>query len=96
MSFTVKLINLATKMSGLKKKYDLPEEQFLEEARKMNKSRGFFMPKNKRTVYREHVVMGHQVLLVQKAEERSERAILCFLGWRYGDRPGQGRCGRIS
>ena len=80
MSFTAKLINLGIKMSGLKKKYDLPEEQFLAEARKMNETRGFFIPKNKKAIYKEHRVLGQQVLLVQRTEHPAERAILYFFG----------------
>ena len=80
MSITAKLINLGLKLSGLKKKYSLPEEQFLEEIRKMNRSRGFFMPKDKKAVYREHHVCGNPVLVVQKAEKAAPRAVLYFFG----------------
>ena len=80
MSIIAKLINLGMKMSGMKKKYSLPEEQFLEEIRKMNKSRVFFMPKDKKAVYKEHHVCGNQVLVVQKAEKTAPRAVLYFFG----------------
>ena len=39
MNLIAQMINLGVKMSGMKKKYSLPEEQFLAEVRKMNKSR---------------------------------------------------------
>ena len=47
MSLTARAINFGMKLSGIKKKYALPEEQFLAEVRKMNKSRGFYMPKDR-------------------------------------------------
>ena len=37
MSITAKLINLGIKMSGLKKKYDLPEAQFLADCSSQQK-----------------------------------------------------------
>ena len=80
MSFIAKTINLGMKLSGIKKKYSLPEEQFLEEVRKMNRSRGFYMPKDHKAVYKEHEVMGQKVLIVQKSEARAQRSILFFFG----------------
>ena len=80
MSLAAKMISCGIKMSGMKKKYSLPEEKFLEAARKMNESRGFYMPKNTKAVYKEHIVMNRQVLLVQKEEAPSKRAILYFFG----------------
>ena len=80
MSLMARLLNLGVKMSGMKKKYSLPEAQFLEEVRKMNKSRGFYMPRDHKAVYKEHEVLGQKCLIVQKAEARAERAILYFFG----------------
>ena len=80
MSLGAKLLNLGTRMSGMKKKYSLPEDQFIEEVRKMNRSRGFYMPEDRKAVYQKHEVMGHEVLIVQKQEKLSERAILYFFG----------------
>ena len=80
MSIGASLINAGMKFSGIKKKYSLPEEQFLQEVRKMNKSRGFYMPKDNKAVYKEHEVLGQKCLIVQKAEQRAERAILYMFG----------------
>ncbi len=84
MSIGASLINAGMKLSGIKKKYSLPEEQFLQEVRKMNKSRGFYMPKDNKAVYKEHEVLGQKCLIVQKAEQRAEqraeRAILYMFG----------------
>ena len=80
MSLGAKLLNTGMKMSGMKKKYSLPEEQFLAEIRKMNKSRGFFMPNNSKAVYKEHIVMNQKCLIVQGKETRSDRAVLYFFG----------------
>ena len=47
MSIGAKLLNAGMKLSGIKKKYALPEAQFLETVRKMNRRREFFLPKNR-------------------------------------------------
>ena len=78
MSIGAKILNAGMKMSGMKKKYSLPEDQFLAEIRKMNKSRGFYMPKDKKAVYKEHEVIGSKCLIVQRNEVRAEKAILYF------------------
>ena len=57
MSLGAKVIGLGLRMSGMKKKYALPEEEFLAEVRRMNKTRGFYLPKDKKAVYRAHEVL---------------------------------------
>ena len=80
MSLGAKVIGLGLKMSGMKKKYALPEEEFLAEVRRMNKTRGFYLPKDKKAVYRAHEVLGRKCLIVQGKERRADRAILYFFG----------------
>ena len=80
MSLMAKMINLGVKMSGMKKKYSLPEKEFLAEVRKMNRTRGFYMPNDKKAVYKKHLVMGRECLIVQKTEKQAEKAILYFFG----------------
>lgn len=80
MSFAAKAINLGMKLSGIKKKYLLPEEEFIKEISKMNKSRGFYMPQDNKAIYKEHEVYGNKCLIVQKEEKRAQRAILYFFG----------------
>ena len=80
MSLMAKMINLGVKMSGMKKKYSLPEKEFLAEVRKMNRTRGFYMPNDKKAIYKKHMVMGRECLIVQKTEKRAEKAILYFFG----------------
>ena len=38
------------------------------------------MPNDKKAVYKKHIVMGRECLIVQKAEKRAEKAILNFFG----------------
>ncbi len=80
MSIAAKAINFGLRMSGMKKKYQLPEKEFLKEVEKMNKKRGFYMPKDNKAVYKEHEVFGNKCLIVQKEQQRSKRAILYFFG----------------
>lgn len=80
MSITAKLLYIGLKLSGIKKKYTLPEAAFLAEVRKMNKNRGFFVPNNKKAIYQTHEVLGHKCLIVQTKETPAARAILYFFG----------------
>lgn len=80
MSFGAKALNLAIKASGIKKKYSLPENEFLAEVRKMNRNRGFYMPRDTKAVYGERDVLRSRCLVVQLRETPAERAILYFYG----------------
>lgn len=80
MSLTANLINVSLKLSGIKKMYYLPDEQFLEKVKKMNKSRGFYMPKDKKAFYKEHNVLGYKCLIVQQNKEPATRSILYMFG----------------
>ena len=90
MSVTAKLLHFGIKCSGVKKKYSLPEAAFLEEVRKMNRSRGFRVPKDRKAIYREHEVLGHKCLIVQNEKTAAERAILYFFGGGMMLGPDQG------
>lgn len=80
MSFLASLINAGMKMSGIKKKYSLTENEFVQEIKKMNQNRGFYLPNNKKAIYKEHMVKGNKCLIVQKKPGRAKRAILYFFG----------------
>ena len=80
MSIGAKLFSLAVRAAGVKKKYSLPEDQFLAEVRKMNRTRGFYMPRDTKAVYSERDVLGSRCLVVQLSETPAERAILYFYG----------------
>ena len=80
MSITAKLLYIGLKLSGIKKKYTLPESAFLAQVRKMNKKRGFYVPDNKKAIYQTHEVLGHKCLIVQTKEKPAARAILYFFG----------------
>ena len=49
------------------------------------------MPNDKKAVFKKHVVMGHECLIVQKAEKRAEKAILYFFGGGMMITPSQDR-----
>ena len=80
MSVTAKLLNSVMKLSGVKKKFTLPEDEFLEAVKKRNRSRGFYVPGNKKAIYKTHEVLGHKCLIVQTRETPAARAILYFFG----------------
>lgn len=80
MSFAAKIIYSAVKLTGMKKKYSLPEEQFLKEVAKLNRTRGFYMPGDKKAFYTQRTVSCQKVLIVQKDKMPAARAILYFFG----------------
>ena len=65
----------------MKKLYSLPEEKFLQKVEDMNKSRGFYMPKDKKAIYKEKRIFDkYQCLVVQNEEKVAKSAILYFFG----------------
>ena len=46
----------------------------------MNQKRGFWIPKDRRAIYKEHEVLGHKCLIVKNNETTAKRAILYFFG----------------
>jgi len=80
MSLTASLINVSLKLSGIKKMYNLPDDEFLKKVEKMNKSRGFYMPTDNKAFYKEHDVLGYKCLIVQLGKEPAARSILYMFG----------------
>ncbi|NBI88064.1 hypothetical protein D3Z47_18485 [Lachnospiraceae bacterium] len=56
MSIRVSLFYMGMKLSGMKKVYRYDEEKFLRTVHKMNRSRGFYMPKDKKAFYSDHMI----------------------------------------
>ncbi|MCR5784057.1 MAG: alpha/beta hydrolase fold domain-containing protein [Eubacterium sp.] len=80
MSFTAKIINLALKISGMKKLYLLPEDEFLRKVKKMNEKKVFYVPTDNKAIYKKHRIKGRECLIVQKEKKRAKRAVLYFFG----------------
>lgn len=81
MSFGSKFINSVCKLSGIKKLYSLPEQDFLQKVEKMNRSRGFFMPRDHKAHYEDELIFGkYHCLKVMQDTAPAKRGILCFYG----------------
>lgn len=81
MSIRASLLYTVFKLSGMKKAYGYEEEKFLEAVAKMNRSRGFYLPKDKKAVYKDHLIFNkYHCLIVQNRPQPAERAILYFFG----------------
>lgn len=80
MSLTANLINVCLKLSGIKKLFYLTDDEFLKKVEKMNKSRGFYMPKDNKAFYKEHDVLGYKCLIVQLEKKPAARSILYMYG----------------
>lgn len=69
------------KLSGVKKVYSLPEDEFLRKVEKINRSRNFSLPQDKKAYYSEKKILDcYSCLTIQMKPEKSERAILFFFG----------------
>lgn len=81
MGIGAKLINWGVKFSGIKKLYSLPEDEFLQKVKKMNRNRGFFIPKDHRAHYEDELIFGkYHCLKVMPDTAPAKRGILCFYG----------------
>lgn len=81
VSIRASLIYMGMKLSGIKKVYRYEEEKFLHTVRKMNRSRGFYMPRDKKAFYSDHMILGkYHCLIIQNDRQQAKRAILYFFG----------------
>ena len=81
MSFISSVIELGVKLSGMKKMFGKPEDELLGIINKMNKSRGFYMPTDKKFHYEKRMILEqYPCLVIQNEEKHSQRAILFFFG----------------
>ena len=80
MSFFASALRAVYKLSGAKKSFTLPEEEILKVIEKQNRSRGVFIPTDRKACYEMIDVNGFPCLIVRAKPEPSERAILYFFG----------------
>lgn len=81
MSIRASLFYAGMRLSGMKKVYRYEEEKFLRTIRKMNRSRGFYMPRDKKAFYSDHMILGkYHCLIIQNDRQQAKRAILYFFG----------------
>ena len=81
MSIRAFLFYTGIKFSGMKKVFRYEEDKFLRAVRKMNRGRGFYMPKDKKVFYSDHMIFGkYHCLTIQNNRQQAERAVLYFFG----------------
>ncbi len=90
MSFGASLIRGVYKLAGVKKAFRLPQDEMLRVIEKQNRSRGFFMPTDRKAYYEKKMINGFPCLIVRREERPAKRAILFFFWRRHGDRARQG------
>ena len=74
------LLRTTYKALGVKKAFALPEDEIMRIVQKSNRSRGFFMPSDKKAYYEKIMVNGFPCLIVRERPEPSKRAVLYFFG----------------
>lgn len=80
MSLFASLLRNVYKLSGAKKSFSLPEDEILKVIEKQNRSRGVFVPTDKKAFYETVTVNGFPCLIVRENPKPSKRAILYFFG----------------
>ena len=91
MSFLAKVLYHGFKLTGLKKMFSLPEEEFLKKVNKINEKRNFFIPKDHKFQYERHDVLDkYSCLTIKQNKMPSSKAILFFFGGGMMIGPDQG------
>ncbi len=81
MSTLAKIFYHGFRLTGLKRIFALPQDEFLKTVNRINGKRDFFIPKDHKFHYSEHFVMGKYSCLSMMANEKpSEKAILFLFG----------------
>ena len=91
MSLMAKILYHGFKLTGLKKMFALPQEEFIKKVNQINEKRGFFIPKDHKFHYEEQVILEkYSCLVIRQNEKPSKKAILFFFGGGMVIGPDQG------
>lgn len=81
MSIASRIVYTGFKISGITKLYDLPQEEFLRKAEKLNRNRSWFWPKDKKAVYKKAMALEkYPAIIIQKEEQHANRSLLFLFG----------------
>lgn len=80
MSVRYQIAKRAVKLTGIKKLFQLPQDELLRKAKQMNKKRQFHMPKDTKARYGERRIQGHPCLVMETQPGKSKRALLFLFG----------------
>ena len=73
MSLMAKILYHGFKLTGLKKMFALPQEEFIKKVNKINEKRGFFIPKDHKFHYEEQVILEKYSCLVIRQNEKPSK-----------------------
>ena len=80
MSVGASLLRAAYRLSGAKKAFGLPEDEIRKVIDKQNRSRGVFMPTDRKAHYEMISVNDFPCLIVRQQPQHAARAVLYFFG----------------
>lgn len=91
MSIRFNMMKLFVRITGMKKFFSKPQDELLEAAKKMNRRRGFKIPKRKGLHYTDLIISGrYHCLKIQTQEGSYRRALLYLYGGGHITAPDDG------
>ncbi len=79
-SIEYRIMAAVIRISGIRRIFRLPEEKMMKLFRKINRSRCFTFPKDKKAIYGDHSVGDYHCLTIQTETLHQKKAILFFFG----------------
>lgn len=80
MSIRYQIAKNLVKLTGIKKIFQLPKEELLQKAEKMNQKRQFRMPTDTKARYTDRMIEGCHCLTIETQPQKSKRALLFLFG----------------
>lgn len=80
MSVRYQIAKRLVKLTGMKKLFQLPQEELLKKAEQMNRKRQFHVPTDAKARYGERHIQGHPCLIMETQSRKSNRALLFLFG----------------
>nr|WP_326185580.1 alpha/beta hydrolase [uncultured Oscillibacter sp.] len=80
MSIRYQIAKGLIKLTGIKKLFQLPQEELLKKAEQMNRKRQFRMPADDKARYADRMIQGCHCLTMETQPQKSNRALLFLFG----------------
>lgn len=80
MSVRYQIAKRIVKLTGMKKLFQLPQDELLKKAEQMNRKRQFHMPKDTKARYADRMILDCHCLTMETQPKKSDRALLFLFG----------------
>lgn len=80
MSIRYQIAKRLVRLTGMKKLFQLSQDELLKKAEQMNRKRQFHVPTDAKARYGERRIQGHPCLVMETQPQKSDRALLFLFG----------------